>query len=143
MLRSLFSRPTTMAASAIFCLQLIAGAVGGEAADNGVIRNPGFESGTLKDWEITRYGAPSAVTLAGDSKHEGSQSVRIAASAASDTAVAQEVTLKPSAWYRLAGWVRTRGLDPLGAPTFGTIQVQHSHGRATIAAGPNHGGDTD
>jgi alpha-N-arabinofuranosidase len=39
--------------------------------------------------------------------------------------------------------VRTRGLDPHGAPVFGTLQVQQPGGRGLIAGGTNHGADTD
>jgi alpha-N-arabinofuranosidase len=109
----------------------------------GPLRNGGFEADSLEDWEVVRYGAPSRVGLDPQIRHEGRQSLRISASEASDTAPAQELSLKPNGWYRLRGWVRTEGLDPRGAPTFGTIQVQKPQGAATLAAGPNHGGDSD
>jgi hypothetical protein len=39
--------------------------------------------------------------------------------------------------------VRTRGLDPRDASVFGTFQIQLPGGRGILAAGLNHGGDTD
>ena len=51
--------------------------------------------------------------------------------------------LEPGQSYRLAGWVRTRGLQPHGSPVYGTFPVQLSKGQGTIASGTNHGGDTE
>jgi alpha-N-arabinofuranosidase len=76
-------------------------------------------------------------------RHEGKQSLRISAAEPSDTALGQEVQLRAGRLYRLSGWVRTRGLDPHGAPVFGTFQVQMPGGHGFIAGGLNHGGDTD
>ncbi len=74
---------------------------------------------------------------------EGRTSLHVRATEPSDTAFGQELALKPARYYRLTGWVRTRGLDPHGAPTFGTFQVQNPGGRGVIASGKSHGGDTD
>jgi alpha-N-arabinofuranosidase len=109
-----------------------------------VLRNPGFESGAaLNGWERNVYGATPSIETDTQVVREGRRSLRVSATAPSDTAIAQEALLEPGAWYRFRGWVRTRGLDPMGSPTYGTLQVQRSGGRGILAAGPNQGGDTD
>ncbi len=112
------------------------------AADRGDLNNPGFEAGS-DGWTLTVYGARPVVEKDAAFVHKGKHSLRVAASELSDTALSQEVRLKPAQLYRLSGWVRTRGLDPHGAPVYGTFQVQNAGGRGAIAAGANHGGDTD
>lgn len=106
------------------------------------IENPGFESGT-KGWEVHIYGAKSEVSADTSTAHEGKQSLRIAASESSDTALGQELRLKPGQFYRFTGWVRTRQLDPGRAPVHGTFQIQRPGGQGTITSGTNHIGDTD
>jgi alpha-L-arabinofuranosidase len=106
------------------------------------IRNPGFES-ALHDWSITAYGAKSEVVLDREVKHGGSSSLRVTSTTLSDTALGQELKLKPSQTYQLTGWVKTTGLDPKGSPVFGTFQVQNAGGHGTIASGSNHQGNTD
>jgi alpha-N-arabinofuranosidase len=106
------------------------------------LKNPGFEHGS-DDWSVQVYGARPTITRDGAIAHEGKYSLRIEASAPSDTALGQEVRLAPGQIYRLSGWVRTRGLDPRGAPVFGTYQVQHAGGVGTIATGHCQGGDSD
>jgi alpha-N-arabinofuranosidase len=113
----------------------------GRAAD-GALKNPGFEAG-LDGWSLHAYGAKPVAEKDAEVVHGGKHSLRVSASEPSDTALGQEVRLTPGRLYRLSGWVRTRGLDPHGAPVYGTFQVQHPGGRGTIAAGANHGGDTD
>lgn len=107
-----------------------------------VLRNPGFES-PLDDWSIDIYGAKAQVVLDREITHGGNSSLRIAATAPSDTALGQELKLTPGQSYQLTGWVKTSGLDPKGSPVFGTLQVQHSGGGGTIASGANHQGDND
>jgi alpha-N-arabinofuranosidase len=107
-----------------------------------VLRNPGFEAG-LDGWSVHVYGAPSRVEADREVVREGRQSLRIAAAEPSDTALGQEVALKPGQWYRLTGWVRTRGLDPRGAPVHGTFQIQRPGGHGILALGANQRGDTD
>jgi alpha-N-arabinofuranosidase len=114
----------------------------GAAAEPAALKNPGFEAGS-DGWTLTSYGARPTVNKDADVVHEGKSSLRVSASEPSDTALAQEVRLEPGRLYRLGGWVRTRGLDPRGAPVYGTLQVQHPGGHGTIAAGANHGGDGD
>jgi alpha-N-arabinofuranosidase len=107
-----------------------------------ILKNPGFED-KLDGWEVHTYGAPSLVESDAQITHEGKQSLRISAQEPSDTALGQDLLLKPCRWYRFTGWVRTLGLDPHGAPVFGTFQIQQPGGRGVIASGINHRGDTD
>ena len=53
--------------------------------------------------------------------------------------------LKPGRSYRLAGWVRTRDLEPYCSPVYGTFQIQQSKGieADAIASGTNHGRNTE
>jgi len=106
------------------------------------LRNPGFEV-DLTGWSLHIYGAKAHVEFDSKAVHGGRQSLRISSNERSDTALGQEVMLRPGRWYRFSGWVRTRGLEPHGAPVYGTFQIQHPGGRGVIAGGANHGGDTD
>jgi regulation of enolase protein 1 (concanavalin A-like superfamily) len=106
------------------------------------INNPGFEAGT-NGWEVDIFGAPSQVVADTTILKEGRQSLRVSATVPSDTALGQEVQLKPKQVYRLTGWVRTQRLEPLGSPVYGTLQVQKPHGTGTIESGANHAGDTE
>ena len=113
------------------------------AGQAGALVNPGFESSSpLDGWQVVTYGAKAAVALDGREVREGAWSVRVSAETASDTALGQDLSLQPGQWYRFTGWVKTRGLDPLGAPVSGTFQVQRSTAAALIAGGPSHSGDT-
>src|SRR6185312_2050052 len=94
-------------------------------------------------WEVNVYGAQPRIERDTQVYHEGLSAVRISASSPSDTALGQEVRIAPGRAYQLRGWVRTRGLNPQGAPVYGTIQVQLPGGRGVLASGANHGGDTD
>jgi WD40 repeat protein/alpha-L-arabinofuranosidase len=101
--------------------------------------NAGFEAG-FNHWDV--HGR-SRLEPDAQVKRGSRPSLRISAPEPSDTGLWQEIWLQPGRWYRFSGWVRTRGLDPRGAPTFGTLQVQRPGGHGTIASGTNHGGDTD
>jgi alpha-N-arabinofuranosidase len=105
------------------------------------LRNADFAD-NLKQWETTVYGARPRVQVETDVLRQG-RALRISSSEPSDTALAQEVDLKAGRFYRLSGWVRTSGLDPQGASTFGTFQIQRPGGKGTIAGGANHRGDTN
>jgi alpha-N-arabinofuranosidase len=106
------------------------------------LKNARFEDGR-DGWSLDVYGAKPTVARDTDVTHGGRPSLRVSAAEPSDTALAQEVRLRPGQLYRLTGWVRTRGLDPRGAPVHGTLQVQNPGGAGTIAGGANHGGDSD
>src|SRR5258708_21464039 len=111
------------------------------AADGGarsIVKNPGFED-KLDSWSVHVYGAQPEIEADKDITHEGKQSVRISSTEPSDTALGQDVQLKPSQIYRFTGWVRTRGLHPRGASVFGTFQIQQAGGAGIIASGTNHG----
>jgi alpha-N-arabinofuranosidase len=121
--------------TACICAVLLSSTAGG-------LVNPSFEEG-LKGWSLAVYGATSQVEADAAVVRDGRQSLRVRASEPSDTTLGQEVVLRPGRCYHLRGWVRTRRLDPHGAPVFGTFQVQYPGGRGTIASGANHGGDTE
>jgi len=106
------------------------------------LSNAGFESG-LKDWEPHVYGAPAKIDIDDHFSHGGKSALVISTSAPSDAALGQEITLQPKQWYRFAGWVRTRALDPGRSGTFGTFQIQLPGGTGMLAAGVNHRGDTE
>ena len=114
----------------------------GRAENKGPLKNPCFDN-NAEGWDRTVYGSPSTVKLDTKIVHKGKHSLRISAEEPSDTALGQEVRLEPYRCYRLGGWVRTRQLDPHGAPVFGTLQVQRPGGKGIIASGKNHQGDTD
>jgi alpha-L-arabinofuranosidase len=108
------------------------------------LKDPGFESATLDAaWERVVYGAPATIATDASVRHGGERSLAISASEPSDAALGQEVTLEPRAWYRFRGFVRTQHLDPNGAPTCGTFQIQRPHGAGILAAGRSHRGDCD
>ena len=108
------------------------------------LANAGFESLQVhENWSLHVYGAQPEVSLDQTTRHEGKQSLRVAATELSDTAFGQELQLTPGRWYRLTGWIRTENLDPHGAPVFGTFQIQQPGGRGIVATGQNHGGTSD
>jgi alpha-L-arabinofuranosidase len=116
-----------------------------EAADPpspAILRNPGFEDGAA-GWSVDVYGAKSDVAIDRDVTREGKQSLRIAAADPSDTALGQEIQVKPGRFYQLSGWVRTRNLDPRTARVSATFQVQRPGGKGIIVGGVSHRGDTD
>ena len=95
---------------------------------NGLV-NPGFELETFRaGWELNVYGAAPRLDRDTQEVREGHAALRISADAPSDTALGQEIRLKPGRAYQLSGWVKTRGLDARGAPVYGTLQVQLSGG---------------
>ena len=108
----------------------------------GPLRNPGFEAAKpTEGWEVITYGARAEVASDDRDVREGRHALRISATEPSDTALGQEITLRGGGWYRLSGWVRTRGLDPMGAPVCGTFQVQRPGGQGVLASGPSLRGD--
>jgi alpha-N-arabinofuranosidase len=113
-----------------------------EGEDRAPLQNPGFEA-RLAGWSVHVYGAEPTIEADGTIRHEGKQSLRISATELSDTALGQEVQLRPGRLYRFSGWVRTRQLDPHGAPVFGTFQIQRPGGQGILASGANHQGDTE
>jgi alpha-N-arabinofuranosidase len=127
----------------VFLLCVFVGGAGASAQPpENPIRNTSFDRGA-EDWEAHVYGAPAAVLRDDQIRHSASGSLRVSATEPSDAALGQEISLAPRQWYRFAGWIRTRGLLPRDARTFGSYQIQRPGGRGIIAAGPNHRGDTD
>jgi alpha-N-arabinofuranosidase len=133
-------KPSALVAATL--LSLVQTAFAGDGEAPATLKNPGFEEGA-DGWSQAVYGAQPALEKDARIVHAGKHSLRISSTEPSDTALAQEVRLTPGRLYRYSAWVRTRGLDPLGAPVHGTLQVQHPTGRGTIASGANHGGDTN
>ncbi len=129
-------------AAAILVLALTVRVGADDKPSPAVLNNPGFEAGT-DGWEVHVYGAKPQIAADTTVVKEGRQSLRISATEASDTALGQEVQLKPKQLYRCSGWVRTQQLDPRGAPVCGTLQIQQLGGAGVIASGVNHRGDTD
>jgi alpha-N-arabinofuranosidase len=128
--------------ASFFLLGVHAEVRSGAGAGTTHLKNAGFEAGT-DNWEVVVYGAKSEAVADPAIVREGRQSLRISASNPSDTALGQEIQLKPGRLYRFSGWVRTRGLDPHGAPVSSTYQIQQPGGRGIIASGRSHKGDTD
>jgi alpha-N-arabinofuranosidase len=114
------------------------------AGEPPLVRNGGFEeTKAALGWEVVTYGAAARVERDETTVHGGRSSLRISAGSPSDTAIGQNISLEPGKWYRLRGWVRTRGLRPMGAPVYGTFIVQRPPLNGAIASGENHGGDTE
>lgn len=89
------------------------------------------------------YGAQPDIVLDTAVFREGRHSIRISAREPSDTAIAQDVDLKPDTPYCFSGWVRTQDLAPEArAWTYGTFQIQDRRGRLIARLG-NHKGTTD
>ena len=109
-----------------------------------VLKNASFESNDpLEGWQLVNYGNLARVALDAESVHQGRHALRLTAEERSDTALGQEIDLQPHGWYRFTGWVKTRGLDPMGSAVSGTYQIQRSGGNGTLAGGPSHRDDTD
>ncbi len=108
-----------------------------------ILVNPGFETDPVQaGWEVTVYGAKPALNRDSAVHKQGASSLRISSDSPSDTAIDQEIVLRPGKWYRLRGWVMTHDLDPRGASVCGTLQVQRPGGAGVLAGGVSHSGDT-
>jgi alpha-N-arabinofuranosidase len=89
------------------------------------------------------YGAQPEIAFDAKVFKEGRQSMRVSAREASDTAIAQDVDLKPETAYCFSGWVRTQDLVAEDRSwTYGTFQIQDPRGRLIARLG-NHKGTTD
>jgi hypothetical protein len=87
-----------------------------------IMRNGSFESDLLLEgWDVITYCTKAVLARDDRELHEGRRSLPLTASEASDTALAQEISLKPSCWYRFTGWVKTLGLEPVDASVTGTF----------------------
>jgi alpha-L-arabinofuranosidase len=129
-------RAALAVATAASCL------IGTAWATPGKIENAGFEEG-LAAWETAVYGAKSEIAVDETVRHGGKASLRVSATEPSDTALAQNVQLKPGQGYRLTGWVRTEGLNPMGSSVYGTLQVQPVATSGCLGTGANTGGTND
>ena len=120
---------------------LLIGAVAAFALQSSAIVNGDFRDGTSA-WTHATYGAEPQIVVAPTGGPDGRPALSISSDAPTDTAVSQDVTVRPGALYRFSGLVQTRDLNPGQAPVFGTLQVQHVGG-GVIAGGHNHLGNTD
>jgi hypothetical protein len=108
-----------------------------------VLKNSSFEAG-LEGWQTFHDAHNPRFEFDRGEAREGWQSLRVTRLGPPiDTGVVQGVMLKPGHWYRLSGWVKTRGLTPANAGAFGTFHVHGRRGGDVIARGENHKGDTD
>src|SRR6516162_7631127 len=126
-------RLSVIAALGVFCLtfNLVVAQPAREAKP--LLKNSAFEDGT-KGWSLAVYGAQPTIAVDTSVVRKGNQSLRIAAAEPSDAALAQDIAVRPGSCYRFGGWVRTRQLDPRGAPVFATFQVQGPGGRGILAS---------
>jgi putative membrane-bound dehydrogenase-like protein len=87
-----------------------------------LLPNPGFEvigsNGLPDGWTRRDYGTREGnknaewTLVSGDREfHGGKQALRVATRSDADTSLHADVTLKPNTQYRLAGWIKTRGLN--------------------------------
>ena len=121
-------------------------AAGPLPAGSNLLRNAGLEEtgpdGLPAGFSQVVYGAQPTIAPDRAELVEGRQSMRISADRPSDTALAQDVAVKPGNIYRFSGSVRTRDLVPEPRSwTYGTFQIQDIHGRP-IARLKNHKGTT-
>ncbi len=125
---------------------LFASSVLGEdpGAPSAGIRNADFEdAAALAGWERAVYGGPSTAELDTEVVRAGRHSLRVGAVEPSDTALGQEITLKPNQWFRLSGWIKTHDLRSQTATTYGSLQVQKPGGAGVIAASPSLAGSNE
>ena len=84
------------------------------AGDFEVIATDGLPSGWKRRDLSNRDGNKTLVWSAasgGKEAHSGQQSLRAVATADVDTSLYTEVSIKPNTQYRLAGWIKTKGLS--------------------------------
>ncbi|HQK94329.1 MAG TPA: alpha-L-arabinofuranosidase C-terminal domain-containing protein [Armatimonadota bacterium] len=109
------------------------------------LRNASFDAGTptqdgaLPGWQIAVYGAQPEVALDEPAPGLRGNSLRIAASDASDTAIYQDVAVQAGAWYQLTAWVRTERLKA-DTPIYGAVCA--CDGPAPFRSSPNRAGTT-
>jgi hypothetical protein len=75
-----------------------------------LLKNPAFENG-LEGWEFSAWKDKVAKAVP-DPKvtHDGRPGIRIDHPNATDSHIAQVVTLKPNTRYRLSGWIKTENV---------------------------------
>jgi len=117
-------------------------AVGGSSLP---LRNASFDAGTPDasgappGWRIAVYGAQPEVALDEPAPGLRGNSLRIAATDDSDTAIYQDVAAQAGAWYQLTAWVRT---EDLTADTRIYGAVCACDGPAPYCSSPNRAGTT-
>lgn len=128
--------------SIVWCMVLPA-LVCGNARAADVLTNASFEAAEpTAGWIATTYGAQPSYALDSQAPSHGRQVLRVSSAEPSDTALAQELTLKPNCGYRFSAWIKTQNLDLHEAPVAGTVQIQRPNGAGLIAGGASHSGNT-
>jgi putative membrane-bound dehydrogenase-like protein len=105
-----------------------------------LLPNPGFEvtgpDGLPEGWKRRDYGSRPAndsaewtIVTAPGQVHSGSKAFRVITRGDADTSFYADVDLKPNTQYRLAGWVKTRGLR--GKASFNDHIGRHETERIT------------
>lgn len=118
--------------------------LGAATAQTAVLRNARFEDDSpVSGWELNVYGAKPSLEQDQNVVRQGKTSLRIHSQEPSDTALAQELTLKPRQWYQFSAWVRTANLDPRGSGVSATLQVQRPGGSGRIAGAISRAGTVE
>jgi alpha-N-arabinofuranosidase len=121
---------------------ILLGVVAAMAIQSTGIVNGDFTSGST-GWAKATYGAEPTVQVDSSTTHGPKPSLFVSSDAPTDTAFGQDIAVKPNVFYRLSGWVKTRGIKPGNAPVYGTIQIQLPGGASVLSSGHNHAGDTE
>ncbi len=102
-----------------------------------LLPNPSFEQGAEggpAEWAPHTWGGQADFAWDRDVAHGGAASLRISSSEGADADWHFIAHLRPQTWYRLSGWIRTRGLRPVGdRPGRGALLNLHGWPVATGA----------
>jgi hypothetical protein len=90
---------------------IVAAAPEPEAAGGNLFKNPNFENGT-EGWRITAWGKTGTMTIDDTEKHDGKPSLRVENPTPQHTLVNQKVAVKPKTRYLLAGYIKTKNVEP-------------------------------
>ena len=80
-------------------------------ADKNLLTNGNFAQET-EGWVFNSFGQKGQMTLDRMELHNGNPSVRIENGEDDDSSLKQKVEVKPGTWYRLSGWIKTKGVGP-------------------------------
>jgi hypothetical protein len=82
-----------------------------DTAAGNLFKNPNFENGT-EGWRITAWGKTGTMTIDDTEKHNGKPSLRVENPTPQHTLVNQKVAVKPKTRYLLAGYIKTKSVEP-------------------------------
>jgi hypothetical protein len=82
-----------------------------EAVSSNLFKNPNFENGT-NEWKLTTWGKTGKITIDPTESHNGKPSLRVENPDPQHTLVNQKVTVKPNTRYLLAGYIKTKDVEP-------------------------------